>query len=66
MAQSGHVQPDQTEPPLGSPVARYLAFCRALAPGPLDRATLARLAALERAARRAWGEPARRSFKPRR
>jgi hypothetical protein len=66
MTQTGHVQPDQIEPRPGSPVTRYLAFCRALGPGPLDRATLARLAALERAARRAWGEPTRRSFKPRR
>ena len=39
-----------------SAVAEYLRECAALGTGPLDRQTLARLARMQRAAKKEWGE----------
>lgn len=51
MAQSGHVRPDHKVIQREIVIARYVAACGELKPGPLDRQTFRKLRALESAAR---------------
>lgn len=59
MAESGHIPQEQHERQPEGPVTMYLAACQQLEPHP-SAAQLRRLAALERASRRAMGQELRK------